>query len=208
MRKILLLIACVLGISVSAQTLQMRDVFAAMPDILMPLVTKNNRLDCIDFIENNMEAKVRNRADEFVELKTLTKDYLLFETSQMSQVEMKLLVLDDTTQVVCVARTYKAPTADSHVEFYTAQWGQVDESLVGRLNVSRPEVEDFFAAADKADEAVRSAVLMLHDLPLMEACLSADAPTLTWTIGLGELPKDEKKAAQKIVQPITQSLLR
>ena len=208
MRKILLLIACVLGISVSAQTLQMRDVFAAMPDSLLPLVTKNNRLDCIDFIENNMEAKVRNRADEFVELKTLTKDYLLFETSQMSQVEMRLLVLDDTTQVVCVARTYKAPTADSHVEFYTVHWGQVDESLVGRLNVSRPEVEDFFAAADKTDEAVRSAVLMLHDLPLMEARLSADAPTLTWTIGLGELPKDEKKAAQKIVQPITQSLLR
>ena len=208
MRKILLFIACVLGISASAQSVRMRDVFAAMPDSLMPLVTKNNRLDCIDFIENNMEAKARNRADEFVELKKLTEDYLLFETSPMSRVEMKLLTVDDSTQVVCMVRTYMAPGADSQVELFTAQWERVDKELAARFATARPEVEAFFAGCGREDEAVRSAVLMLRDLPLMEARLSADAPTLTWTIGLGELPKDEKKAAQKIVQPITQSLLR
>ncbi len=209
MKKIILLIICVLGFSASAsaQEVLMRDVFAAMPDSLLPLVTKNNRLDCIDFIENNMEAKVRNRADEFVELKVLTKDYLLFETSAMSRVEMKLLMVDDTTQVVCMVRTYMAPTADSQVEFYTPQWQPVAERLASRVNVRRPRVEDFFAGATD-DEAVRSAVLMLRDLPLMEARLSAEAPTLTWRIGLGELPRDEKKAAQKIVQPITQTILR
>ena len=208
MRKIILFIACVLGVSASAQSVRMRDVFAAMPDSLMPLVTKNNRLDCIDFIENNMEAKARNRADEFVELKKLTEDYLLFETSPMSRVEMKLLTMDDSTQVVCMVRTYMAPGADSQVELFTAQWERVDKELAARFVTARPEVEAFFAGRDQKDEAVRSAVLMLRDLPLMEARLSADAPTLTWTIGLGELPKDEKKAAQKIVQPIRQSLLR
>ena len=45
--------------SLAAQ--KMRDVFATMPDSVLGLMTKNNRLDCIDFIENDMEAKVRNR---------------------------------------------------------------------------------------------------------------------------------------------------
>ena len=33
----------------------MRDVFAAMPDSVLPLVTKNNRLDCIDFMHQPLD---------------------------------------------------------------------------------------------------------------------------------------------------------
>ena len=69
----------------------MRDVFAAMPDSILPMVTRNNRLDCIDFIENNMEAKVRNVADEYVTLEALTKDYARFRTSAAAVMELKLL---------------------------------------------------------------------------------------------------------------------
>ena len=58
------------------QAQKMRDVFAAMPDSVLGIMTKNNRLDCIDFIENDMEAKVRNRFDGFSVLKALTVDYL------------------------------------------------------------------------------------------------------------------------------------
>ena len=46
----------------------MRDVFAQMPDSVLPAVTRNNRLDCIDFIDNNLEAKVRNAFDDYVTL--------------------------------------------------------------------------------------------------------------------------------------------
>ena len=31
------------------QAQKMRDVFAAMPDSVLGIMTKNNRLDCIDF---------------------------------------------------------------------------------------------------------------------------------------------------------------
>ena len=65
----------------------MRDVFAAMPDSVLPLVTKNNRLDCIDFIENNMEARVRNRMGEYVALEALTSTYARFRTSPLTVME-------------------------------------------------------------------------------------------------------------------------
>lgn len=71
----------------------MRDVFAVMPDSVLPLVTKNNRLDCIDFIENNMEARVRNRMGEYVALEALTSTYARFRTSPLTVMEMKLLPL-------------------------------------------------------------------------------------------------------------------
>ena len=69
-----LVITLALGQALQAQ--KMRDVFAAMPDSVLGIMTKNNRLDCIDFIENTMAAKVHNRFDGDTELKALTVDYL------------------------------------------------------------------------------------------------------------------------------------
>ena len=72
---------------VSAQTL-MREVFAQLPETILPLLTKNNRLDCIDFIENNMEARVKNKFDEQVILEALTDDYLRIQVSANLSVEI------------------------------------------------------------------------------------------------------------------------
>ena len=45
-----LIITLALGQALQAQ--KMRDVFAAMPDSVLGIMTKNNRLDCIDFVES------------------------------------------------------------------------------------------------------------------------------------------------------------
>ena len=95
----------------------MRDVFAAMPDSVLGIMTKNNRLDCIDFIENDMEAKVRNRFDGFSVLKALTVDYLDLQLTPNCRVEMKLLPAEDTLNYICVARTYSGPVTETKVAF-------------------------------------------------------------------------------------------
>ena len=102
-----LVITLALGQALQAQ--KMRDVFAAMPDSVLGIMTKNNRLDCIDFIENDMEAKVRNRFDGFSVLKALTVDYLDLQLTPNCRVEMKLLPAEDTLNYICVARTYSGP---------------------------------------------------------------------------------------------------
>ena len=107
----------------------MRNVFAAMPDSVAPLVSKNNRLDCIDFIENNMEAKARNTLGEYVTLEALTADYARFRTSSASVMEMKLLPTSDTTSVLCLVRTAQTGEPDtprrledSNIQFLNPDW--------------------------------------------------------------------------------------
>ena len=104
------------GVNLLAQEVKMRDLFAAMPDSLLPLVTRNNRLDCIDFIENHLEARVKNKLDQYVELKKLTEDYLLFQTSQKGYLEMKYVPNTDSTGVLYLVRTCLGPIADSSVK--------------------------------------------------------------------------------------------
>ncbi|MBQ9190594.1 MAG: DUF3256 family protein, partial [Bacteroidaceae bacterium] len=120
---------------ISAQNPKMRDVFAAMPDSVCPLVTRNNRLDCIDFIENGMEAKVRNVFDEYVTLEVLTADYARFRSSSSSLLEMKLLPTTDSTAVLCLLRTAQTGEPgtplrleDTTIRFLHPDWSPLDSA--------------------------------------------------------------------------------
>ena len=85
MRRIIpFLVIFPLSFLVQAQV-RVKDLFASAPDSIFPLLTQNNRLDCIDFRENNMTARVKNRMDDVSELKELTDDYLLMQVSADSR---------------------------------------------------------------------------------------------------------------------------
>ena len=61
---------------------QMSDVFTSMPDTIFPLLTERNRHDMVDFYQNKMEAKVRNRFNDYARLDTLTQTYLRLTLSK------------------------------------------------------------------------------------------------------------------------------
>lgn len=208
-KKILLLqIACTaFSIQASAQ-MNMRDVFAQLPDSVLPYMTRNNRLDCIDFIENGIEARVKNRFDQHVVLDTLSGDFLRIQTSTSSYVEMKLVPLDGDT-AICVNRTYMGTTPDSEARLYGKDW-----KMLQRLE--RPAVAEFLKlpACDSVltTEAATDTMRMIREeaefLPLMKAELSPSATTISWTLQTSELTKDSKKVAGKYLQPVVRSILK
>mgnify|MGYP002623927606 CR=1 FL=1 len=101
---LLALAACLLPPSASrAQTL--REAFTAMPDSLLPTLTKNNRLDMLDFMDAKMKAAVTNKLDGETLMTHLSDDSLAMRMSDALTVEMRLLQADSTA-VVCVKRTY------------------------------------------------------------------------------------------------------
>ena len=104
---------------------ELRSLFVAMPDSVLPLLTKTNRMDCIDFLDSNMKAEVKNRFNNTSELKVLTKDYLELQLTSQSSVEMKLLPMNDSVKVVCMVHTVCGPVCDSEITFYDTQWKQL-----------------------------------------------------------------------------------
>lgn len=108
-----------------AQEVKMRDIFQAMPDSLTPYLTRNNRLDMIDFRESSMKAEIDNSLGGKSTLDTLTSNYLHLTLNEATTMEMKLLessrLLDDTTKtIVCVATTYA--NVESDITFFTSKW--------------------------------------------------------------------------------------
>lgn len=161
--------------SVMAQN--MKSVFVAMPDSVTPLLTKVNREDCIDFLDSNMKAVVKNRFGNVAEMKVLTDDYVLMQTSEVGTLEMKLLPLADSTKVICMVKTVDVPVADSSVRFYTSDWSQ---QLDVKEFLQLPSMDAFFLPNDSLkDEAILTR--KKADMHLMKAQLSKEDTSLTFT---------------------------
>ncbi|MCR5333532.1 MAG: DUF3256 family protein [Bacteroidaceae bacterium] len=191
MKRILLFSILVFAAAAVCHAQKMSEVFAAAPHDVLPLMTKNNRLDCIDFIENNMEARVKDRFDNDVVLEEMTADYLRLVTSKVSSTEMK--IVDGR---VYVSETCMGPAADTQVKVYDSKWNLIKV-------VPRPEVEAFIRADAElsADERV-SLIAEARILTLIKGSLSKTDNTLTWELQADEFTRETKKAAEKCLQPV------
>ena len=139
-------VACALG----AAAVEIKDVFSAMPDSVLPTLTRNNRLDMVDFIDSGMKAEVNDVFDGKATLDTLTADYLHLTLSEAVKVEMKLLqsseALADTSDcVVCVVMTYGIKPKESSVRMFTSKWSPLPVPGVfrgGKVAILSPSSTD------------------------------------------------------------------
>ncbi|MCR4602130.1 MAG: DUF3256 family protein [Prevotella sp.] len=88
----------------------MAELFKTMPDSLLPYLSKNNRLDMLDFMAAGMKAEVVNLLDGKSEMLVLNSDSLSIRLNSIVQLDMKLIILDtpiDSSKIgIRVHRTY------------------------------------------------------------------------------------------------------
>lgn len=176
--------------------LTIRDIFAAAPDSIFPLMTQNNRLDCLDFKENNMQARVKNLLDQYTEMTDLTENYLRIQMTRHSTVQMRLLSASDS--IFCLISTYLGPTPDSRITFYRSDWTPI------QTDAPQPQVEDFWnPVPDSLKQAARFTQMSLRDLTLISIDANAEKDaTLTFTLQTSELAGEEKKMTEEYTHPL------
>lgn len=174
MKRLSLILAGIFWVmSVMAQ--DMKSVFISMPDSVAPLLTKVNKEDCVDFLASNMKAEVKNRFGNVTELKELTDDYMLMQTTASSSMEMKLLPLNDSVKVICMVKTVCASACDSEIHFFDTSWQELPASDFLQM----PSKEMFYVQGDSIsedDERIR----MKADMDLVKGMLSKDSDSLTF----------------------------
>ena len=115
--------------NLNAQTVLIRDLFAAMPDSILPTLSKTNRLDLIDFIDAKMRAEVDNALAGSTIMTALTNDSLSLRMSDALRVDMFLREAGEETDssrwVICVVRTYTLPSTQGQEQvarYYSVGW--------------------------------------------------------------------------------------
>ena len=192
-----LVIGCLLLCSLSVQAQNIKSLFIASPDSLAPLLTEVNRADFGDFLLNNMKAEVKNRFGKSSEMIKMTEDYLQLKMTSVSSVEMKLLPVNDTTNVICVVHTYNGPVVDSNVKFYSTEWKELP--LVNYFQY--PDKDEFYidpVNTEKKDSLNQLKEML--DMYLLKIKLSADNKNMYLTFMTPEfLDKETQKRYQSFL---------
>mgnify|MGYP003458050201 CR=1 FL=1 len=203
MRNYKFILTVVLSITFlsSYGSVKMTDVFVNMPDSLIPYLTKNNRLDCIDFKASKMSAIVKNVFDENSELITIADDYLDMQLSECVHLEMKLLPYiskdGDSTQIICQILTYYGPEAESNITFYTTEWKELNVSDY----LAIPSFDNFWIKPDTMTTARYNTIRSFIDPVMMKASLSEKDYSMTFSLGKPLLSKEDKKELEGICIP-------
>ena len=185
-----LLLIAVLFCAMPLFAQNMKSVFIAMPDSITPLLSQVNKEDCVDFLDSSMKAEVTNRFGGKTEMKVLTDDYVLMQTTPGSTLEMKLLPVNDSTKVVCMVKTVCASACDSEIRFYASDWSK---ELSKDDFLQQPDVETFYLPQDSVTEEY-TLIRKKADMDLMKASLSKDATSLTFIYTTPEyMNKDDKE---------------
>lgn len=202
MKKILLSLFMCLGV-LTVQAQDLKALFIALPDSLSPLLTKVNREDFGDFLASNMKAEVKNRFGKPSEMTKLTADYLKLKMTTASELEMKLLPLNDSVKVICVVHTYMAPTADSHVSFYDTAW----KKLSSEDFLTLPEEDGFYRTnlSEIQTDSLRN-LRMRTDMYMLKAELSEDTNTMQFVYTTPDYL--DKETAKELAPYLKQTPLR
>ena len=121
--NIIILLVCA-PILVGAQ-ISLRDAWLSMPDGMIPYLNKNLRLGHLDFVDMGVKSEVNHQLNGVSVMDTLTADYTHVTLSNSSSLELRLLPVNDSTKIICMVKTFKAPAEESEIHFYDAKWNQL-----------------------------------------------------------------------------------
>jgi len=145
MKKYLLIWSLsILALTGSAQSVA--HYFTQMPAELIPGMTIDTRKDLIDFIKNDKLAVMPAVFGGKVQLKVLKDDYLLLQTSERSEMQIKMFRPNDSIRVLAVVHTVAGPLKDSRVKFYNSSWKSISNWAMPTFSVKE------FIDEQKADE--------------------------------------------------------
>ncbi|WP_051523056.1 MULTISPECIES: DUF3256 family protein [unclassified Prevotella] len=135
MKKILMALLMAATFSqASAADVQIRDVFREMPDSLMPYLSKNNRLDFIDFLDSGMKAEVKNSLGGTSEMTSIADDSLSIRMSDGLRVDMLLM---DSVVVMVETFTVDSVYGESRVHYYSVDWKPLAQPCFSGIQAQR-----------------------------------------------------------------------
>lgn len=170
MKRIIAFTVLMLAVTVAGAA-DLRTLFVEMPDSIMPLLTRSERMDFLDYMDSNMKARVKNKLGGESEMTLLQENMLSVNTSESGRVDMALFRKKDGSNLICIVNTVTVRYPDSRISFYTEDWEPVPiDGLIGL-----PSFDDYLTRAalksDSLDNLKRQSILRLQSVTPVDGAL-------------------------------------
>ena len=155
----------------------MRELVRTMPDSILPLLTRNDRLDFIDYLDSNMKAEVTNKMGGKSEMTEITGDYAHINISKNSEIAFKLLPYEKDS-IICTIHTFSSTASESRLRFYTIKW----EELRTEDFIKIPSTDEFFIPTDTLTQTDYKNLHNKLDICLIKAKFNEESTALILTL--------------------------
>lgn len=142
------LISLILLLTVTASFSQSAEwYFIKMPADLLPTLPLNSRKDLVDFYKNERTSVMPAAFGGEMSLKVLKDDFIFVQTSQVTDMQIKLLPMNDTLKLIAVIHSASSPMKNSIISFYNTDWKPITGIWKNELTCL-----DFFDVAGSGEE--------------------------------------------------------
>ena len=109
----------------TAQSLE--NLYVNMPDRLNPTLSKQNRLELIEYYKAKQGDSVTNRFGNqaHVQIYDTIQQYLVIRNTPVSVFEMKILTMPDNNIAIGMIKTICGPVCQSSLVFYDTAWTRI-----------------------------------------------------------------------------------
>lgn len=203
--NIIILLVCA-PILVGAQ-ISLRDVWLSMPDGMIPYLNKNLRLEHLDFVDMGVKSEVNHQLNGVSVMDTLTADYTHITLSKSSSLELRLLPVNDSTKIICMVRTFKAPAEESVIRFYDIDWNLLtdDYGLEKIKNQDNTDTEfllsSFVQRPDTLSTERFEELCKLIEPVMVSASFDVAEPVLTFRLSVPLAVPDDREQLKSILRP-------
>lgn len=179
----------------ASQAKNIREIWLSMPDSLISYLDKNKRIEMVDYIDMKVRADVKNSLEGSSVMDTLTHDFLQVTLNEACTLQMRILPTENGDTVFCLTKTLRGPLAESETSIYDQDWQKIKA-----LDFSSQELID---KPDTMSATTFEELKKIMDVPIIEAQLSIDSPTLTLHLSALNLSKEENEKIRPLLSPRT-----
>jgi len=105
------------------QAQRIEHFFVQMPDVLNPILSRNQRMELLEFYKAEMSDSITNRFGTQSRLLFLDAEnnHLLIQNTEISTIELKLIPHRNDT-IITIIRTVCSAICQSSIDFFNMQW--------------------------------------------------------------------------------------
>lgn len=155
-------------VNVMAQNIN--TVFLSIPDSIIFGLEAEQRDKLLANPNDTAKVVVESPLYSKIERLAITDDFISLQTSEVGNVQIKLLPLINDSKIICVVKTVCGKACDSQIKFYTTKWAAIPQSdLFPTQNIEwfiKPD-------ADRQSQDFQNAVVAL-DMNPMKISFSED----------------------------------
>jgi len=201
LRLFVVLAALLTSVAAAQARRTMREIWVTMPDSVIPYLNHELRVELADFWEMKAEAKVKNLLEDDTRLMKMSDSYMELKLNGSTDAVLRLLSAGDSTYIICMVKTFRAPEAESSVEFYSAGWEPLGGTFGLPLsNTPRETTAMFTEKNDTMAAGLYERLCGMIEPVMLVAELSETEETVLLGLSLPFLTEDEKGEVTPILR--------